>query len=49
MEIMTYFGGKAYKHSEYTTTLQLSRLPKTVKEAILKGRENNPIIEEIIE
>jgi hypothetical protein len=35
MAAITYFGGKKYKHSDYTTAAKRKNLPEQVKKAIL--------------
>lgn len=56
MDAITFFGGKSYKHDEFTTAAKRKNLPENVKKAIL-GKdyvqptevvEEEPIVEEII-
>ena len=34
MDIVTYYGDKKYKHSDYTTAAKQKNLPESVKKAI---------------
>ena len=55
MDAITYHGGQAYKHSEYTTATKRKNLPENVKKAIM-GKDyvapaevvEEPIVEEPI-
>lgn len=53
MEIVTYFNGVEYKHSEYSTKAKRKNLPENVKKAILGDKyvepiDVEPIVEEIV-
>jgi hypothetical protein len=43
MNTVTYFGGQAYKHSDYTTAAKQKTLPEPVKKIIQGDKYVEPI------